>query len=119
MSGHCGQIAQCRSRSAIADLEVSEPLVAEMNAIHRGIGGDYQLHACRHFDYGGVISDVLSRLSPFGEEDANNVELFPRTEIDVAGVARLAGGHRATAGSSARTGGLAGGSPSFHARGRA
>ncbi len=91
----------------------------EVDAIHGGISRDYKLLTGRNLDDGGVIPDVLRRFPPLGEEGANNVELLSRTEVDVARVARFVGAHRATAGSSARTGGFTGGSPSFQARGSA
>src|SRR2546423_12474874 len=91
--------------------------MAEMNTIHGSICCDYQLLACGNLDHGGVITDVLRRFSPLREENANNVELLSRAELDVGRAGRFVGAHRATAGSSAITGGFTGASPPLHARG--
>ena len=117
--GHRGQVAERRRRRAVADLEAVEPIAVEVNAFHRCVGADDEALAHGNVEHGGVVADPLRGLPPFGEKDSNEVEFLAGPEVEIATVGRPVRTHRATAGSSASTGGSGGGSISFHARGRA
>ena len=116
---HRGQVAEgCRGR-AIADLEAVEPIAPEVDALHQCVGADDEPLTRGHVEDGGIVADPLRGFSPLREEDTDEVELLAGAEVDVAIGSRFVGTHRATAGSSANTGGSGDNSFSFHARGSA